>query len=410
MNFVIRALILVFILITSNAAFAASIEELVRAAAIENGIKRSETVNPPHDPGLANLGKLFFGSKALSLNGAMSCQTCHLDQFGSADGIPNGIGVGGEGEGAERVLKGGDVVPRNTLALWGRGIAEFRTFFWDGKIDFKNGKKISQFGAEAPSLDPLELAIHLPVVEIREMLAEDNFVQGVKKENVRAADEVYFEIISNLNQKHSEEMRQLASLRNKDMSEIKFDDVAIAIKNFFISKFALQQHRFEKFVFEGGELSQAELNGALLFYGKGKCSVCHSGTLFSDLEFHGIPLGQLGSGKNGFGVDYGRFNVTHDTDDLYKFRTPPLLDVENTAPYGHSGSVATMNEAVVRHFDPLRDLPIDRMTAHQRVEAYKQIAVSAPSVPLLPYLNQDEVKDVVAFLRTLSFEAQKQVQ
>lgn len=393
------------ILFFTNAALAASIEELVRAAAIENGLNRSEAINPPHDPGLAKLGKLLFGSKALSLNGGMSCQTCHLDKFGSADGIPNGIGVGGEGEGAERVLKGGDVVPRNTLALWGRGITEFRTFFWDGKIDFTEGKQISQFGSEAPSQDPLELAIHLPVVEIREMLAEDKFVHGVKKENVRAADQVYFEIISSLRRKHSEEMAQLAKLQNKDVQEITFDDVAVAIKNFFKSKFALQKHRFESFVFDNGKLSQDELRGALLFYGKGKCSVCHSGILFSDLKFHGIPMGQLGSGKNGFGVDYGRFNVTHDADDLYKFRTPPLLDVENTAPYGHSGGVATMGAAIVRHFDPLRDMPLDQMTDYQRVEAYKQIAVSAPSVSLLPYLDQDEVSNVVAFLKTLSFNA-----
>jgi cytochrome c peroxidase len=116
-------------------------------------------------------------------------------------------------------------------------------------------------------------------------------------------------------------------------------------------------------------------------------------------------MGQLGSGKNGFGVDYGRFNVTHNTDDLYKFRTPPLLDVENTAPYGHSGSVATMRAAVVRHFDPLRDLPLDQMTDHQRVETYKQIAVSAPSVSLLPYLDQDEVGHIVEFMKTLSFRS-----
>jgi len=405
MNFVISALVLSSILFISSTALAVSIEELVRASAIENGMKRSKTANPPHDPDLAKLGELFFGSKAMSLNGGMSCQTCHLDKFGSADGIPNGIGVGGEGEGSERVLKGGDVVPRNTLALWGRGIPEFRTFFWDGKIDFSKGRHISQFGAEAPSRDPLEIAIHLPVVEIREMLAEDNFVQGVKKENVRSADEVYFEIISRLSQKHPEEMTQLAKLQNKDLRETTFDDVAIAIKNFFKSKFALQKHRFESFVFDNGKLSQDELRGGLLFYGKGKCSVCHSGVLFSDLEFHGVPMGQLGSGKNGFGVDYGRFNVTHNTDDLYKFRTPPLLDVENTAPYGHSGSVATMRAAVVRHFDPLRDLPLDQMTDHQRVETYKQIAVSAPSVSLLPYLDQDEVGHIVEFMKTLSFRS-----
>ena len=81
---------------------------------------------------------------------------------------------------------------------------------------------------------------------------------------------------------------------------------------------------------------------------------CHYGPYFSDLKFHVVPFPQLGFGKNGFGVDYGRFNVTFDPKDLYKFRTPPLFNVEKTAPYGHSGSVATIQEAIAAHFDPLR--------------------------------------------------------
>ena len=39
--------------------------------------------------------------------------------------------------------------------------------------------------------------------------------------------------------------------------------------------------------------------------------------------------------------------------DPYKFRTTPLFNVEKTAPYGHSGSVATIEDAIAAHFDPL---------------------------------------------------------
>ena len=53
----------------------------------------------------------------------------------SADGIPNAVGVGGIGEGSERVKSYGAILPRNTLPLWGRGIENFNTLFWDGRIE-----------------------------------------------------------------------------------------------------------------------------------------------------------------------------------------------------------------------------------------------------------------------------------
>lgn len=50
------------------------------------------------DEGLVPVGKIVFETKKLSLNGNISCQTCHLSQFGSADGIPNAAAIGGTGE------------------------------------------------------------------------------------------------------------------------------------------------------------------------------------------------------------------------------------------------------------------------------------------------------------------------
>lgn len=48
--------------------------------------------------------------------------------------------------------------------------------------------------------------------------------------------------------------------------------------------------------------------------------------------FMPLRLPKLDMAKNGSGTNYGRFNVTHNPDDLHKFRTPPLFNVEKTAP------------------------------------------------------------------------------
>jgi len=62
----------------------------------------------------------------------------------------------------------------------------------------------------------------------------------------------------------------------------------------------------------------------------------------SDFEFHTLALAQFGPGK-GHGPDgrddYGREGVTGNPADRYDFRTPPLFNVELTAPYGHAGQM-----------------------------------------------------------------------
>ena len=140
-----------------------------------------------------------------------------------------------------------------------------------------------------------------------------------------------------------------------------------------------------------------------MFYGKGRCSICHAGPHFSDFKFHVVPFPQLGFGKNGFGVDYGRFNATLDPKDLYKFRTPPLYNVQKTAPYGHSGSVATLEEAIIAHFDPLRLIDLSSVDALTRHDFYKKLTLSSETANTVGFLSAEDVNDLVSFLKTLSF-------
>ena len=142
MKFATRFLLAALVLAVGDLAHAQgdSVAEILRNTALSNGLRPTKQLFNDTDSHLATVGKTFFESKNVSLNGQMSCRTCHLDEFDSADGLPNAVGIFGKGEGPERAFSDGRIVPRNTLPLWGRGALGFDVFFWDGKVDFSSEK------------------------------------------------------------------------------------------------------------------------------------------------------------------------------------------------------------------------------------------------------------------------------
>lgn len=402
----IRPVLFAVALSVGNAADAAdkAYIEILRTAALANGLLPARQLFVGTDLQLADVGREFFESENLSLNGRIACRTCHLDAFGSGDGLPNAVGIFGAGEGPARAFSEGKIVPRNALPLWGRGGPGFDVFFWDGKVDFSGQRPLSQFGADVPSPDPLLTAVHLPPVEIREMIDDDADVSRFKRESPEQANGLYARILARLVETERAPMEDLASSLGKRLNELVFNDVARSIAAFIRSEFRLRDTAFHRFVFGDGQLDPEAIEGGLIFYGRGKCVNCHTGPYFSDLRFHAVPFPQLGFGRNGFGVDYGRFNVTFDPDDLYKFRTPPLFNVASTAPYGHSGSLATLQDAVVAHYDPLRHLPVSEMTSLARHEQFKRMAAVGGDFKYLSAMTDAEVELVVEFLETLEFQ------
>lgn len=387
-------------------AFAAdSFDGILKDAAIRNGLKSPEDLSGIVDRSLVEVGEGFFSSTNLANSRDISCQDCHLDEFSSADGLPIAIGINGRGIGSDRAMSEGEIIPRNTLPLWGRGHKGFDTFFWDGRVELVSAGSIkSQFGASAPSLDPLTVAVHLPLVEIKEMLVETKEVKDNKLESVDAAANVFDYILSNLKEWEPLLIQQLADAKGITIEELTFIDVADSLASFIRSKFAIRNTQFHDFVFGNEDLTEDQKSGATLFYGKAKCSVCHAGAYFTDFQYHTIAFPQLGSGRNGFGIDYGRFNVTHNPADLYKFRTPPLFNVTNTPPYGHSGSVNSLEEVVRFHFDPLSDTDhVSAMGDLERTEYYKVLTSANEALLLIPFLTSEEVGNIVSFLETLSF-------
>jgi cytochrome c peroxidase len=348
-------------------------EQVLRTQAIKGGLVPVHTLLPSFSPARANAGKLLFESKELSLTREISCKICHLDQFSSADGIPLGIGTRGKGEGVERMRHGGDMLPRNTLPFWGRGATGFNVFFWDGRVDGASGTIVSQFGDQLPSTDALVVAAHLPPVEIKEMVRDDDAAEALRTETVETAQQVYAEIERRV-QADPQLAAALTRAHGFEQQDIKYLHVAESIAAFIRDRFRLQPTQFHQFVFGTEKLSQPELAGGILFYGRGRCTVCHNGPYFTDFKFHAIPFGQFGHGRNGFGIDYGRYNVTLDPGDLYKFRTPPLYNVAKTAPYSHSGAEYDLANAIRAHVDPLRAISASQMDVSARAGRLRRLS------------------------------------
>jgi cytochrome c peroxidase len=100
--------------------------------------------------------------------------------------------------------------------------------------------------------------------------------------------------------------------------------------------------RYDKYIRNEGEmLSDDELDGMKLV--QQKCSPCHSSDLFTDQTYRNNGLDQ--SNK----TDEGRYIVTLNQADKFKFRVPTLRNAEVTAPYMHDGRFRNL-ELVLDHY------------------------------------------------------------
>jgi len=95
--------------------------------------------------------------------------------------------------------------------------------------------------------------------------------------------------------------------------------------------------------------------GALVFFrrtneGGAQCAQCYSGDFFTDERHHALGFPQVGPGPGDPGSnDLGRARQTGNSIDRQSFRTPSLLNVELTAPYGHAGAYSDL-ETTFSHY------------------------------------------------------------
>ena len=139
------------------------------------------------------------------------------------------------------------------------------------------------------------------------------------------------------------------------LGAVTMGDLANAIGHFQALAFVTRDTPWDRYLAgDKGAIDAAAKEGALLFYGKGRCAACHSGPLLSDFQFHSLAVPQIGPGFDDpgddsdveSGDDRGRYEATRIPRHLYQFRTPPLRNVTLTAPYFHSGAVASLEDAI----------------------------------------------------------------
>jgi cytochrome c peroxidase len=138
---------------------------------------------------------------------------------------------------------------------------------------------------------------------------------------------------------------------------------------------------FDRWYFGGEQnaVSNDVKRGFKIFSGKGQCSTCHTvnkeSALFTNHGFHNTGVAQLQlipektvdiDLGGGLAVkmprtqideiltppsqDLGRYEITLDPTDLWRYKTPSLRNIALTAPYMHNGSLLTL-EDVIDYYD-----------------------------------------------------------
>ena len=191
---------------------------------------------------------------------------------------------------------------------------------------------------------------------------------------------------------------------SKPIQNLSIVDVGNALSAYIRMAFALAPAPWDSYVIGTKEaLSGNQKKGAILFYGKGRCGVCHSGPQFSDFRYHGLAIPQGRVGKHGFHVDYGRAAATNRPQDRYTFRTTPLRNSIVTGPWGHNGAFDSLREVIEHHGNPIPALYIAQ-TEDQTEGAYagRLLGHRSPILAEIGPLSPQDISDLTEFLEALS--------
>ncbi|HUE77381.1 MAG TPA: cytochrome c peroxidase [Longimicrobiales bacterium] len=389
----------------------------IRALAAE----RSITPMPPRPEvrdGLARLGQMLAFDPVLSGNHDISCMTCHHPTLATGDARSLAIGQGGDGLGLARIHPGREFISRNAPPLFNLHLLDH--LFWDGRVFVDEAGELHTPVGAALSLDmtaafefgALSALGLLPVLSREEMRGTvgENDLADLPDEEV---GEIWAAIMDRLGT--IDEYRELfeEAYPGTAFEAMTFAHASNAIAGFFIQAFTFDNSPWDRFLSgNSAALSAEQLEGAFKFM-NAPCSECHNGPGFSDDDFHNVALAQFGPGHgNGpSGLDdFGRMNVTGDPDDLYRFRTTMLRNVELTAPYGHAGEfqdLALFIDHYSQSADKLRayspaDVPDPLLQTTLLTENVEDIIAARDPLILPVAFDEEFTRQVTAFMLALT--------
>lgn len=370
---------------SGDAELDAILERLVEDLSIDDSIL---PVQAPQ--ALIDLGAELFFSKTLSGNFDTACASCHHPFLGGADGLslpvgesavdPDRLGPGRLHDArASKDLKsdGAPNLPRHAPTTFNTGLLK-RTLFTDGRLFVLDGypgdagavpmqrTPDSIFAQADPNagLDLLETQARFPVVSPQEM-AGFGVLGGVTNDAVRDA------LAARLKEHAKTEAGaswgpMFAAAFNMGKGQpatdaVTFPNIQKALSAYQSSQITVANPWFSYLDGSTNALTAEQKEGARLFFadpdqGGAGCVTCHTPPLFTDERFHNIAVPQFGRGIQADGADFGRRHVTQMEADRFRFRTPSLLNVATTAPYGHTGAFLTLEHMITHHLDPIASI------------------------------------------------------
>jgi cytochrome c peroxidase len=390
----------------------------------------------PHEPvarslgAKERLGQALFFDPFVSGPKQITCGTCHVRSLGAGDGIRLAVGLGAKGVGTERLAaKSALIVPRNALPFFNRGSDSFVALFWDGRVQrAPDGRFESPLSTRLPGgFDSLlAIAAVFPLAEPDEMLGRaprdgrpdlhhaELVGSRVDANDLQARTLAVFEnlpkrlLAPEVGEPSAtvKRYRELfsAAYPGVRVAEFRIHHVGNALAAYISAAFELQRAPWDRYVKgDSAALSPEQKRGAMLFFGKGRCAVCHSGPQFSDFRFHGLAVPQLRVGRHARHIDYGRAAATSRGEDRFAFRTPPLRNVAETPPYGHNGIFKTLEAVIEHHVNPVPALyRAQREAPEEASHAGRVLGFRSPILAEIGLLSKDDIRLLVQFLKALS--------
>lgn len=305
----------------------------------------------PHNPitkEKIDLGQLLFFEPGLAQNPikdncyeTYSCSSCHVPASGFLPGRMQGIADGAIGfghDGSRRVVQFGyeeeELDAQGTRPMTVMNVAYMTNTLWSGLF----GASHVNEGTEA-SWTGLAEVNHTGYI-------------GLEAQNIEGFDLHRLEINE----------RVLDTFGYRELFDQAFSDLPVEKRytpetasfamGAFLRTILTNDAPFQNYLKgDKNAISLEEKKGALLFFGKARCFVCHNSPSLSNMEFHALGtadmynFGGLNTSKDD-PRNLGRGMFTGKEEDNYKFKVPQLYNVADYTHFFHGSSKTSLEEVV----------------------------------------------------------------